>query len=41
MQPLERQGHRVPIRGGRAVVWKECGLWRDRPHWILALQPWG
>ena len=35
-QKLGGQRQMVPIPGGRAVMWKECGLWRDRPHGILA-----
>lgn len=30
------QRQMVLIPAGRAVMWKACGLWRDRPHGILA-----
>lgn len=35
-QQLGGQRQMVPTPGGRAVMWKQCGLWRDRPHGILA-----
>lgn len=35
-QHLGRQRQVVPTSAGRVAMWKECGLWRDRAHGILA-----